>query len=73
MKYEEMTKYQQSKMYLQECPICSGKFTKFDDVQELKMRYGRSIMHFYFHSKCLLGLKVPSQLEREEEYEEATV
>ena len=73
MKYEEMTKYQQSKMYLQECPICSGKFTKFDDVQELKMRYGRSIMHFYFHSKCLLGLKISSQLEREEDYEEATV
>lgn len=65
MKYEDMAKSQRDRVRFSTCTLCHNKFTKLDDVQEIKMRYGRSILHFYFHSNCLLKLRFPSQLERE--------
>lgn len=65
MKYEDMAKSQRDRVRFSTCTLCHNKFTKLDDVQEIKMRYGRSILHFYFHSNCLLKSRCPSQLERE--------
>lgn len=65
MKYEDMAKSQRDRVRFSTCILCHNKFTKLDDVQEIKMRYGRSILHFYFHSNCLLKSRFPSQLERE--------
>lgn len=73
MRYEDLTPYQKSRVRYDICPLCSGKFNKFDDVQEVKMKYGRAMLHFYFHSACLIAWRYPSQLEKEENYEEATV
>ena len=80
MRYEDLTKSQQAQVRLDTCPLCSGKFNKLDDIQEIRMKYGRSTMHFYFHSSCLLGWRHPhlvstesSQLDKEVEYEEATI
>ena len=62
MKYAEMTKSQRDRVRFSECTLCDGKFTKLDDVQEIKMKYGRAVLHFYFHSNCLLKTRFPSQL-----------
>lgn len=62
MKYSEMTKSQRDRIRFSECTLCEGKFTKLDDVQEIKMKYGRAVLHFYFHSNCLLKTRYPSQL-----------
>lgn len=62
MKYAEMTKSQRDRVRFSECTLCHGKFTKLDDVQEIKMKYGRAVLHFYFHSNCLLKTMFPSQL-----------
>ena len=62
MKYAEMTKSQRDRVRFSECPLCEGKFTKLDDIQEIKMKYGRAVLHFYFHSNCLLKIRFPSQL-----------
>ena len=71
MRYNEMTKNQKDRVRFQECPMCNGKFTKLDDVQEIKMKYGRATLHFYFHSNCLLKWRFPSQLEEGIENEKA--
>lgn len=65
MKYTDMTRYQQMRSKSAICPFCGEGFTKFDDVQELKMKYGRAMLHFYFHSSCLLSIKMSSQLGEE--------
>ena len=62
MKYAEMTKSQRDRVRFSVCTLCKGKFTKLDDVQEIEMKYGRAVLHFYFHSNCLLKLRFPSQL-----------
>lgn len=63
MKYADMTKSQRDRLRFSVCTLCENKFTKLDDVQEIKMKYGRSVLHFYFHSNCLLKSRFPSQLE----------
>lgn len=73
MRYEQLSKYQQSRVLDSHCPICGMKITKLDDFQQIKMKYGKSILYFNFHSSCLLSFKIPSQLEKEENYEEAAV
>ena len=72
MRYEDMTSRQKSKVRFDICPLCSGKFNKLDDIQEIKMKYGRTMMHFYFHSSCLVAWRYTSQLEGVEN-EKATV
>lgn len=57
-----MTKSQRDRVRFSTCQLCDGKFTKLDDVQEIKMKYGRAVLHFYFHSNCLLKTRFPSQL-----------
>lgn len=73
MKYEQMTKRQQLLSRNAVCPICDQVVTKFDDVQIVNIPYGRAVLHFYIHSKCLIKQIYPSQLEREVENEEITV
>lgn len=63
MKYIEMTKSQRVRVRYLECPLCKSKFTKLDDVQEIKMKYGKAMLYFDFHSNCLLKTRFPSQLE----------
>lgn len=69
MRYEDMTQSQKLRVRNYKCEICGQKFTKLDDVQEIKMKYGRAMLHFEFHSSCLLAkrgiYKFPSQLEEE--------
>lgn len=63
MKYEDLSKYQKERIRGSTCPFCGEGFTKFDDVQELKMKYGKAMLYYYFHSSCLLSIKFSSQLE----------
>lgn len=67
MRYEEMSRTQKNRINFDTCLICKRKFTKLDDIQELKMKYGRAMLHFYFHSNCLIGIRCPSQLANREE------
>lgn len=63
MRYADMTKSQRDRVRFSICTLCQSNFTKLDDVQEIKMKYGRAVLHFYFHSNCLLKSRFPSQLE----------
>lgn len=71
MKYEDMTQSQKARVREERCVICGQKFTKLDDVQEIKMKYGRAMLHFDFHSTCLLSWRFPSQLGNREEVQNA--
>lgn len=73
MRYEDLTPYQKARVRHDICRICFGKFNKFDDVQEVKIKYGRAMLYFHFHTDCLINQRKPSQLEREVENEEITV
>lgn len=72
MKYEDMTPYEKSRVRDSTCPLCGEKITKLDDVQQIKMKYGRALIYYNFHSNCLLQLRFPSQLGGVEN-EKATV
>ena len=67
MKYEDLSKYQKIRIRGSTCPICGEGFSKFDDIQELKMKYGKAMIYYHFHSACLLSIKVSSQLEPRKE------
>lgn len=73
MRYENLTKYQWSRVEGCRCPLCGNPITKLDDFQQIKMKYGKAILYYNFHSNCLLTLKFPSQLGKEEEYEKEEV
>lgn len=78
MRYEDLNSSQRSTFRLGlKCDLCNRKLTRVDDFQILKMRYGRSILHFYFHSNCLLAARGLSQLggvkNEEEEIKEAII
>lgn len=65
MNYAEMTDREKRLSHQSVCPICHNQIDKIDDVQIVKMRYGRRVIPFYIHSICLLNSLVSSQLERE--------
>lgn len=65
MNYAEMTDREKRLSHQSVCPICLKSIDKIDDVQIIKMRYGRRVIPFYIHSMCLLNSLVSSQLERE--------
>lgn len=68
MKYAEMTDREQRLSRASRCPLCHTSISKFEDVQIVKIRYGRRIVPFYIHTACLLNslyVASPSQLERE--------
>ena len=65
MNYAEMTDREKRLSHQSFCPICFKSIDKIDDVQIVKMRYGRRVIPFYIHSTCLLNSLVSSQLERE--------
>lgn len=77
MRYENLTKYQWSRVEGCLCPLCGNPITKLDDFQQIKMKYGKAILYYNFHSNCLLTLKFSSQLggvkNEEEEIKEAII
>lgn len=70
MRYEDLSAYQKSRVRDDICTICQGKFNKFDDVQEVKIKYGRAMLYFHFHTSCLINQRYSSQLGREVKNEE---
>lgn len=70
MQYAEMTDREQRLSRNALCPLCQSTISKLDDVQIVKVRYGKRVLPFYIHSSCLLNsICVTSQLE-EVNYEE---
>ena len=65
MNYAEMTDREKRLSQQSLCPMCRKPIDKIDDVQIVKMRYGRRVIPFYIHSTCLLNSIASSQLERE--------
>lgn len=62
MRYEDMTVREQRLSKTALCPLCMGAIEKIDDVQLVKMRYGKRVIPFYMHSACLLNSLLSSQL-----------
>lgn len=40
------------------CPMCNTLVGYHDKFQEIKMRHGRNVWHFYFHENCLQEWRV---------------
>ena len=55
MRYEDMTKREQLLSRNAICPICHTAVDKLEDVQIVKMKYGKRVIPFYIHSACLLN------------------
>lgn len=74
MIYAEMTDRDKRLSRGSRCPLCNASISKYDDVQLVKMRYGRRVIPFYIHSSCLLNSIASSQLggieNEEKEYAE---
>lgn len=74
MIYAEMTDREKRLSQQSICPICQKPIDKIEDVQLVKMRYGRRVIPFYIHSSCLLNSIASSQLggieNEEKEYAE---
>lgn len=71
MNYAEMTDREQRLSRTAVCPLCHIPISKIDDVQIVKLRYGKRVLPFYIHSACLLNsICITSQLEGVN-YEEA--
>ena len=71
MQYAEMTDREQRLSRTALCPLCQSPISKLDDVEIVKVRYGKRILPFYLHSACLLNsICITSQLEGVN-YEEA--
>lgn len=74
MIYAEMTDREKRLSQQSVCPICGKPIDKIEDVQLVKMRYGRRVIPFYIHSSCLLNSIASSQLggieNEEKEYAE---
>lgn len=64
MQYTEMTDREQRLSRTALCPLCQSPISKIDDVQIVKVRYGKRVLPFYIHSSCLLNsISITSQLE----------
>lgn len=64
MNYAEMTDREQRLSRIAICPLCQSPISKLDDVQIVKVRYGKRVLPFYIHSSCLLNsICITSQLE----------
>lgn len=62
MRYEDMTKREQLLSRGALCPMCQCPIDKLEDVQIVKMKYGKRVIPFYIHSACLLNSLLTSQL-----------
>ena len=62
MRYEEMTQREQLLSRTAICPLCNYTIDKLEDVQIVKMKYGKRVIPFYIHSACLLNSLASSQL-----------
>lgn len=62
MKYADMTKREQLLLRNAKCPICNNVVDKLEDVQIVKIKYGRRVISSYIHSTCLLNSLLSSQL-----------
>lgn len=68
MTYETMTDRERRMSRTAVCPLCQAPISKLDDVQIVKMKYGKRTLPFYLHSACLLNsVCVASQLGEEVE------
>lgn len=64
MQYAEMTDREQRLSRNALCPLCQSPISKIDDVQIVKVRYGKRVLPFFIHSSCLLNsICITSQLE----------
>ena len=72
MRYDEMTNREQRLSRQAICPLCGEQITKLDDVQLIKIKYGKQMIYSYFHSACIINsLIISSQLEEGIENEKA--
>lgn len=72
MTYETMTDRERRMSRTAVCPLCQTPISKLDDVQIVKMKYGKRTLPFYLHSACLLNsICVTSQLGEEVENAES--
>ena len=63
MRYEDMTIREQRLSRTAICPICHDAIEKIEDVQIVKIKYGKRVIPFYIHSACLLNSICSSQLD----------
>ena len=72
MRYDEMTGREQRLSRQAICPLCGEQISKLDDVQVVKIKYGKQMIYSYFHSACIINsLLISSQLEEGIENEKA--
>lgn len=72
MRYDEMTGREQRLSRQAICPLCGERIDKLDDVQLVKIKYGKQMIYSYFHSTCIINsLVISSQLEEGIENEKA--
>ncbi len=69
MRYEDMTVREQRLSHNAICPFCRCPITRLEDVQIVKIRYGKRIIPAYMHTSCLLNTMLSSQLEEGINYE----
>ena len=62
-----MTKREQLLSRTSLCPICKEAIGKLEDVQIVKVKYGKRVISFFIHSACLLNSRGASQLEESRE------
>lgn len=62
MRYEDMTIREQRLSHNAICPFCRSPITRLEDVQIVKMRYGKRVIPAYMHTSCLLNTMMSSQL-----------
>ena len=55
MRYEDMTKREREISRISVCPFCNESINKIEDVQILKVKYGKRLIPFYIHTACLLN------------------
>ena len=63
MKYEEMTPRMKRLSKEVTCPICNNPIVPYEDVQIIKINYGKRVLHSFFHTTCILNSLLSSQLE----------
>ena len=65
MKYEDMTPRQRQLSKKALCPICEQSIVPFEDIQIIKINYGKRVLHSFIHTGCILNSMFSSQLESE--------
>lgn len=69
MRYEDMTIREQRLSHNAICPFCGSSISRLEDIQIVKIRYGKRIIPAYMHTTCLLNTIMFSQLGEGGNYE----